>query len=234
MTAEGKKHSYKAVKVIQPYRVVSTNGTAQVQCFIQPQPAYHQIQPSYNQSPPYPYPGPEHLRVTLLKGLHGSQELCSSILSFTEENQAAVEKKGEVQCSAQVRDGAVEVTVSGLKATDTDLYRCDIEVFYPPPYLHLIGNGTLIHSLESPDCPVQGTGRQLSLQSDEEENESQETMAPVSVSVVVLVVLVLFVLSIIIYFQTVHCAREKWEMVRSVPGGPHKVDAVACSYENVV
>uniref|UniRef100_A0A3Q3R0G6 Immunoglobulin V-set domain-containing protein n=1 Tax=Monopterus albus TaxID=43700 RepID=A0A3Q3R0G6_MONAL len=46
----------------------------------------------------------------------------------------------QVQCSAQVRDGAVEVTVSGLKATDTDLYRCDIEVFYPPPYLHLIGN----------------------------------------------------------------------------------------------
>lgn len=37
--------------------------------------------------------------------------------------------------------------MSGLKATDTDMYRCEIEVFYPPPYLELIGNGTLIHVL---------------------------------------------------------------------------------------
>lgn len=41
----------------------------------------------------------------------------------------------------------MEVTVSGLKATDTDMYRCEIEVFYPPPYLRLTGNGTLIHVL---------------------------------------------------------------------------------------
>ena len=46
-----------------------------------------------------------------------------------------------------MRGGAVEVTVSGLRATDTDMYRCVIEVFYPPPYLRLTGNGTLIHVL---------------------------------------------------------------------------------------
>uniref|UniRef100_A0A667X2U7 Immunoglobulin V-set domain-containing protein n=1 Tax=Myripristis murdjan TaxID=586833 RepID=A0A667X2U7_9TELE len=43
--------------------------------------------------------------------------------------------------------GAVQLTVSGLKANHTDLYRCAVEVFYPPPYLNLIGNGTLIHVL---------------------------------------------------------------------------------------
>lgn len=53
----------------------------------------------------------------------------------------------QLQCSAQVRGGAVELTVSGLKAEHTDMYRCKIEVFYPPPYLHLTGNGTLIHVL---------------------------------------------------------------------------------------
>lgn len=46
-----------------------------------------------------------------------------------------------------MREGVVEVTVIGLKPSDTDMYRCEIEVFYPPPYLQLIGNGTLIHVL---------------------------------------------------------------------------------------
>uniref|UniRef100_A0A8C9X8P0 Immunoglobulin V-set domain-containing protein n=1 Tax=Sander lucioperca TaxID=283035 RepID=A0A8C9X8P0_SANLU len=104
-------------------------------------------QPSDEQTLPYPYPDPEELRVTLLKGLHGTQELCSSTLSFTEQTEPGVAKEREVQCSARLREGSVEVTVSGLKATDTDLYRCGIEIFYPPPYLRLTGNGTLIHVL---------------------------------------------------------------------------------------
>lgn len=85
-----------AVKVIQPYRVVSTNGTTQVQCFLQPRPAYHQIQPSNDHTLPYPYPDPEELKVSLLKGLHGTQELCSSILNLREVNEVAVEQEGEV------------------------------------------------------------------------------------------------------------------------------------------
>lgn len=63
----------------------------------------------------------------------------------------------QVQCTAQVTEGAVEVTVSGLKATDTDIYRCDIEIFYPPPYLRLTGNGTLIHVLG--ETPTRATRR---------------------------------------------------------------------------
>uniref|UniRef100_A0AAZ1XVA4 Immunoglobulin V-set domain-containing protein n=1 Tax=Oreochromis aureus TaxID=47969 RepID=A0AAZ1XVA4_OREAU len=110
-----------ATKVTQPYRVVSTNGVAQIQCVIHPQ------------SLKYPYP--EEARVTVLKGLHGYQELCFSILNFTDQRKTRM----DVKCFG--------VTLSGLNVTDTDMYRCEIQIFYPPPYLRLIGNGTLIHVL---------------------------------------------------------------------------------------
>uniref|UniRef100_A0A3Q0SLR6 Immunoglobulin V-set domain-containing protein n=1 Tax=Amphilophus citrinellus TaxID=61819 RepID=A0A3Q0SLR6_AMPCI len=95
-------------------RVVSTSGVAQIQCVIHPQSLKYQY--------------PEEARVTVLKGLHGNQELCSSILNFTDHRET-------------------QVTLSGLNATDTDMYRCEIQIFYPPPYLRLTGNGTLIHVL---------------------------------------------------------------------------------------
>ncbi|XP_026231612.1 cytotoxic T-lymphocyte protein 4 isoform X2 [Anabas testudineus] len=204
------------VTVIQPYKVVSNNGTAKVQCVIQPRPAYHQVQSHDEQSAQYPHPDPEEFRVTLLKGLQSSQEICSSM----------------VQCTAQVREGAVEVTVSGLKATDTDIYRCDIEIFYPPPYLRLIGNGSLIHVLDS--CAEQAVETHIAQQSDEDAgDENDETLSSVGIPVVVLVILIICVLILIIYFQTVQCERGKREVVRTVPGGAHKVDAVEFSYENI-
>ncbi|KAF3694491.1 T-cell-specific surface glycoprotein CD28 Precursor [Channa argus] len=218
---------WSAVKVIQPYKVVSTTGTAQVQCIIQPQPAFDYIHHSSMENHGYPYPDPEEMRVTLLKGLHGTQELCWSIPNLAEQGDNSSKEEGQVQCSAQVRGGAVEMTVSGLKTTDTDVYQCIIEVFYPPPYLRLPGNGTLIHVLESPDCPE----RQIAHQSDEDEGD--EGMAPVSTPVVVLVVLIVFVLIVIVYLQIAQCQQGKREIVRQVPGGAHKVDAVACCYENV-
>ncbi|XP_068590270.1 cytotoxic T-lymphocyte protein 4 [Cebidichthys violaceus] len=222
--------AWSAVTVIQPYRVVSTNGTAQVHCFVQPRPSYHQVQPPYDQTRPYPYADPKELRVTLLKGLYGAQEFCSSILNFTGRREPGVEKQGDVQCSARVREGAVEVTVSGLKATDTDLYRCKVEVFYPPPYLRLTGNGTLIHVLGSSDCPVPGPQRQTAHPGDDgEDDEGDERMAPVSIPVVVLVILVVFVLIIITYFQALQCERGRREIVRPVTGVLHKVDAAAFS-----
>ncbi|XP_060945200.1 cytotoxic T-lymphocyte protein 4 [Limanda limanda] len=193
-----------ASKVIQPYRVTSISGTAQVQCFITPQPFYlQQTQPSDSS-------GPVEVRVTLLRGLHGSQGLCSTTLNFTEPRETSVEEVGEVQCSAEVRGGAVQVTVSGLKAADTDLYRCQIQVLYPPPYLRLTGNGTLIHVPDNCDAPMQ----EMVQQSDEEEGEEGEKeKEPVSAPVVVLVILVMFVLIIIIYLQTLQCERRKKDSV---------------------
>lgn len=71
-----------ATKVTQPYSVVSTNGVAQIQCAIHPQ------------SLRYPYP--EEVRVAVLKGLHGHQELCFSILNFTDPTETRMEQKEQV------------------------------------------------------------------------------------------------------------------------------------------
>uniref|UniRef100_A0A3B3C440 T-cell-specific surface glycoprotein CD28 homolog n=1 Tax=Oryzias melastigma TaxID=30732 RepID=A0A3B3C440_ORYME len=135
--------SLPAVKVVQPYRVESTDGRARIQCVF------------------HPHKNPEDLKVTLLRGLHGRQELCSFFLnltvSFLGEYYVTEERKRQimiqkitknlfqVQCSAQTTDGAVEVALSNLTASDTDIYRCEIQTFYPPPYLQLTGNGTLVH-----------------------------------------------------------------------------------------
>ncbi|XP_072253866.1 cytotoxic T-lymphocyte protein 4 [Leuresthes tenuis] len=222
---------WSAVRVTQPYRVVSTNGTAQIQCVIQPRPASHQDQPSHGRRLAYPYPIPEDFRVTLMKGLHGNQELCSSLLNFTEQTETQWEGQGEVQCWAQVRDGDVEVTISGLKATDTDIYRCEIQVLYPPPYLRFRGNGTLIHVVESSDCPAQ---RAKARQREDEGEEDSERTAPVSVPVVVLVIGIICVLLIIIYFQTLQCERGRREMVRmTLPVAHHKMEAASFPYENI-
>uniref|UniRef100_A0A669AW23 Immunoglobulin V-set domain-containing protein n=1 Tax=Oreochromis niloticus TaxID=8128 RepID=A0A669AW23_ORENI len=154
-----------STKVTQPYRVVSTNGVAQIQCVIHPQ------------SLKYPYP--EEARVSVLKGLHGHQELCFSILNFTDQRETRMEQKDQVIVFF-VLFLPVKVTLSGLNVTDTDMYRCEIWIFYPPLYLELIGNGTLIHVLEE---------------------EDDDNTAPVSVPVVVLVIAIICVLIIIIYFQ---------------------------------
>lgn len=93
-----KLFSLSAVKVMQPYSVVSTNGIAQIQCLTQPQPSYHKTQRNLdNQIQLYPYSDPEELRVTLLKGLHGNHEVCSSILNLTEPNAMHAVRKGEVR-----------------------------------------------------------------------------------------------------------------------------------------
>ncbi|XP_033965498.2 cytotoxic T-lymphocyte protein 4-like [Pseudochaenichthys georgianus] len=219
--------AWSAVRVVQPYKVVSSNGTALVQCFLHPQP-FHRQSPLPNNDLSYPFPEPEDLRVTLLRGLHGSTKICSSILNLTGPIETGEE--GEVQCSAQRREGALELTVSGLRATDTDLYRCDIEIFYPPPYLRFTGNGTLIHILGSSDSPAPGAQRQISNKEDEgEEDEDEETAAPVSVPVIVLVVLVLFVLIVIMYLQASQCDRGRREMIRPV----HTVDAAVFSCYNL-
>lgn len=71
-----------ALKVIQPYRVLSTNGTAQVQCLVQ-------LQRSSDDSLPLSRSDNVDLQVTLLKGLHGSQPLCSASHNFNMTAQPA-------------------------------------------------------------------------------------------------------------------------------------------------
>ncbi|KAM9710623.1 cytotoxic T-lymphocyte protein 4 [Menidia menidia] len=189
-----------ALRLTQPYRVESLNGSARVRCLVHPWPAHLQLGSSGNRSPPPP--DPEDLRVTLLRGLHGHQELCSTLLNHSQSPTSE-----EVVCWAKIRAGAVEVSVSGLRPSDTDMYRCDIQMFYPPPYLRLRGNGTLIHVVES-SCPSGRAAARLGPQEEEEDDEEDDeeededqTNGLVSVPVVVLIILIICVLIIVIYFQ---------------------------------
>ncbi|MEQ2277508.1 hypothetical protein XENORESO_003724, partial [Xenotaenia resolanae] len=195
--------------VVQPYRVVSTNGTALIPCVIRPRTSFPQIH--HNQ---HLASNLEDLQVTLLRGLHGSQKICSSILNISEHQETQQEKDGDVKCAVQIKDGTVAVALSRLKATDTDIYRCQIQIFYPPPYLQLTGNGTLLHVLESLHFPDQGPQRQRGEEEEEEEEEkdNDEIKTPVSVTV------------------TLQCDQGRREPVRMPPNILlHKVDAVPFS-----
>uniref|UniRef100_A0A8C7TGC9 CD28 molecule n=1 Tax=Oncorhynchus mykiss TaxID=8022 RepID=A0A8C7TGC9_ONCMY len=131
---------WNALRVTQPYRVVSHRGEVELFC-------------SYHHTGRHE---PEELRITLYRGMYGEQEeqkVCTS--SFTHNNTAfQVEGEGErkVRCRGQLRPGKVNLTISGLRGNDTDLYRCAIEVLYPPPYLRTFGNGTLLYITEEPGC----------------------------------------------------------------------------------
>ncbi|XP_069580958.1 uncharacterized protein cd28 isoform X2 [Brachyistius frenatus] len=126
---------------------------------------------------------------------------------------------GRSECSAQARGGTVEVTMSGLRATDTDVYRCEIQVLYPPPYLLLTGSSTLVHVLDTDSScrPEQEAQRQ----DEEEDDEGDEGTEPVSVPVVILLIMIVSVLVVIIYFQIVACERGRRETVGATPGEIH-------------
>ncbi|XP_034042344.1 cytotoxic T-lymphocyte protein 4 [Thalassophryne amazonica] len=205
-----------AIKVIQPRKVLSINGTAEIQCFIQPY--------SFDYQSPSFISGPEVFRVTLLRGLQGTEELCSCAHNSTKGRDRLVESE-EVQCYAQGKGGTVEVVVHGLRSTDTDIYRCKLEVYYPPPYLHITGNGTVIHVL---DCPEPEPQTLHIHQSDEADDgdDNDVIVEPSSVPVVILVVLVIFALAVILYIQCGHRSRSS---VTVTPDMWHKVDAVRLS-----
>ncbi|XP_054915949.1 cytotoxic T-lymphocyte protein 4 [Poeciliopsis prolifica] len=219
---------WSSVKVTQPYRVMSTNGTAQIHCIIHSRTAASHLRPG--QPLENLFSNLEDLQVALLRGLHGNQKICSSTLSTSEhKKEMQQEKNKEGQCEIQMKDGTVVVTLSGLKATHTDIYRCAIQVFYPPPYQQLTGNGTLLHVLEDSPCPDPGPQRQQSEEEGEEE-KSNETKTAVSVTVVVLVIAIICVLIIIITLQTLQCERGRREPIRMPPNVLlHKVDTVPFS-----
>ncbi|XP_045067940.1 cytotoxic T-lymphocyte protein 4 [Coregonus clupeaformis] len=132
--------AWNALKVSQPYRAVGHRGEVELFC-------------SYHHTGRHE---PEELRVTLYRGMYGEQEkqkVCTS--SFT-HNETAFQTEGEgerkVHCQGRLGPGRVNLTISGLRGNDTDLYRCAIEVLYPPPYLRTFGNGTLLHITEEPGC----------------------------------------------------------------------------------
>lgn len=48
-------------------------------------------------------------------------------------------------CSGDFNESRVNLTIQGLRAADTGLYFCKVELMYPPPYFVGMGNGTQIY-----------------------------------------------------------------------------------------
>ncbi|XP_064803101.1 cytotoxic T-lymphocyte protein 4-like isoform X2 [Oncorhynchus masou masou] len=164
---------WNALRVTQPYRVVGFRGEVELFC-------------SYHHTGRHE---PEELRVTLYRGVYGEgkQEVCTS--SFT-HNQTSFQVEGEreVGCRGQLGPGRVNLTISGLRGNDTDLYYCGIEVLYPAPYLRVFGNGTLLYIPEEPGCSLpeaQGTS---------DMGETSVRLALVAANILIVISVVTFLL----------------------------------------
>ncbi|XP_076119328.1 cytotoxic T-lymphocyte protein 4-like isoform X2 [Alosa pseudoharengus] len=115
-----------ALRIVQPYRVVATDGQATVECRYASPPGYQ----------------PLELHVTLLKGLYGTVSICRGYVNST---IGSMQTQGTNACKVTLSERGVNVSVAGMKEDDTDMYRCVVKVLYPPPYLEKFGNGTLVY-----------------------------------------------------------------------------------------
>ncbi|KAL0183981.1 hypothetical protein M9458_019677, partial [Cirrhinus mrigala] len=85
---------------------------------------------------------PGEMQVSLYKGLHGHERICSTYVNLSEPYFTT---DGTVNCRGNISSGRVDMIIAGLRGNDSDLYRCEIEIFFPPPYLRTVGNGTVVY-----------------------------------------------------------------------------------------
>ncbi|XP_044889150.1 cytotoxic T-lymphocyte protein 4 isoform X4 [Felis catus] len=90
------------------------------------------------------------VRVTVLRQT-GSQmtEVCAA--TYTVENELAF--LDDSTCTGISSGNKVNLTIQGLRAMDTGLYICKVELMYPPPYYAGMGNGTQIYVIDPEPCP---------------------------------------------------------------------------------
>ncbi|XP_066497342.1 T-cell-specific surface glycoprotein CD28 [Hoplias malabaricus] len=125
-----------AFSVSQPYIVVGNQGQASLYC-------------AYNIRT-----HPKEIQLSLYKGMYGEEMICTARVNLSDPY---IVTDGRVHCRGNVSKGRVDLTIFGLKGEDTDLYRCKVEIIFPPPYLMKYGNGTLVHIPENPECPREHT-----------------------------------------------------------------------------
>ncbi|XP_067301058.1 T-cell-specific surface glycoprotein CD28-like [Pseudorasbora parva] len=125
-----------ALRVSQPYRVEGKEGEVSLQCFF-----------SGNLTP-------EEMQISVYKGLPTQDRICSAFVNFSEPYFTT---NGTVKCRGNVSSGRVDMIITGLRGEDTDLYHCEIEILFPPPYLRRLGNGTVVYIQETPNCPTAST-----------------------------------------------------------------------------
>uniref|UniRef100_A0A3B3S3D6 T-cell-specific surface glycoprotein CD28-like n=1 Tax=Paramormyrops kingsleyae TaxID=1676925 RepID=A0A3B3S3D6_9TELE len=176
----------RALKVYQPYRIHGRDGQLQLNC-------------SYRL-----HARVEEVHVTLYRGMHGDQRVCSSTLNHTASWQPLqAQQQGLIHCMAELRPSGVVLLISGLQVEDTDFYRCMVEVLYPPPYQKGTGNGTLLHIQETPSCPEPEP-------QTEESTEDPTVLIPAAMIAVITVCIVIIV-AVIVKVSPAGCAPSLQE-----------------------
>ncbi|XP_041117262.1 cytotoxic T-lymphocyte protein 4-like [Polyodon spathula] len=123
-----------AFEVFQPSRVEANNsGVARLRC-------------NYN----FTGKGDE-FRITLFRGISDQTSVCAS--SFHLPNTTFETKEGVFSCQGEASRNSVDLTISGMSSSDTDIYKCRVEIMYPPPYRQRVGKGTVIYIPEIQTCP---------------------------------------------------------------------------------
>ncbi|XP_039613786.1 T-cell-specific surface glycoprotein CD28-like [Polypterus senegalus] len=79
----------------------------------------------------------KELKVQLLRG--EKEEVCSVLIP---ENKVNVTEPGA--CRIEVFNHSVNFHLSSLRPNDSDLYSCDMLTLYPPPFLKIMGQKTMV------------------------------------------------------------------------------------------
>lgn len=84
----------------------------------------------------------DEVRVTVLRkaGIQVT-EVCAGTYMVEDE----LTFLDDSSCIGTSRGNKVNLTIQGLRAMDTGLYVCKVELMYPPPYYMGEGNGTQIY-----------------------------------------------------------------------------------------
>ncbi|KAM6151958.1 cytotoxic T-lymphocyte protein 4 [Erethizon dorsatum] len=123
----------KALHVAQPTVVLaSSRGVASFEC---------EYVSSHNAS---------EVRVTVLRQAASQiTEVCAATYAVDRE----LVFPEDSACVGTFSGSTVNLTIQGLRAVDSGLYICKVELMYPPPYLVGTGNGTQIYVIDPEPCP---------------------------------------------------------------------------------
>ncbi|XP_035266074.1 T-cell-specific surface glycoprotein CD28 [Anguilla anguilla] len=194
-------HAGRALRVQQPYRVEARDGEARLRCS-------YAVRGS-----------PEEMRLTLYRGKFGDDLVCQRTFNTT---QSHFQTDGPVvRCRGELTPGGVDLAVSGLRGEDTDIYRCQLEVLYPPPYLMKYGNGTIVYIPEKTDCPTPASQAQ-------DEPQSTQVVLPIAVMAIFIIIFIIAIISIYMFFNT---SQRKRMYPHMTPVTSNRVDC-RFGYEN--
>lgn len=96
----------------------------------------------------------QEVRVTVLRQAGGqTAEVCAA--TYTADRELTF--LDDSACAGASSGSRVNLTIQGLRAADSGLYICKVELMYPPPYLVGVGNGTQIYVIGEQSHPTELT-----------------------------------------------------------------------------